>query len=43
VQFHPYDRLKLSVALAAGLAVAVLIGQFETSGHDHEPTAGVSG
>ena len=43
VQFHSHDRLKLSVALATGLAVAVLIGQFETSGHDHEPTVGVSG
>ena len=30
LQFHSHDRLKLSVALAAGLAVAVLIGQFET-------------
>jgi zinc and cadmium transporter len=34
LQFHSHDRLKLSVALAAGLAVAVLIGQFESSGHD---------
>jgi zinc and cadmium transporter len=43
LQFHSHDRLKLSLALAAGLAVAVLIGQFETSGHDHghEPTVGV--
>ena len=45
LQFHSHDRLKLSLALAAGLAVAVLIGQFETSGHDHghEPALGVSG
>jgi zinc and cadmium transporter len=35
LQFHSHDRLKLSLALAAGLAVTVLIGQFETSGHDH--------
>ena len=35
LQFHSHDRLKLSLALAAGLAVAVLIGQFESSGHDH--------
>ena len=35
LQFHSHDRLKLSLALAAGLAVAVLIGQFRTSGHDH--------
>jgi zinc and cadmium transporter len=45
LQFHSHDRLKLSVALAAGLGVAVLIGQFETSGHDHghESTVAVSG
>jgi zinc and cadmium transporter len=30
LQFHSHDRLKLSVALVAGLAVAVVIGQFET-------------
>jgi zinc and cadmium transporter len=44
LQFHSHDRLKLSLALAAGLSVAVLIGQFEASGHDHrhEPAAGVS-
>jgi zinc and cadmium transporter len=35
LQFHSHDRLKLSLALAAGLAVAVLIGVFETSGHDY--------
>jgi zinc and cadmium transporter len=42
LQFHSHDRLKLSLALATGLAVAVLIGQFETSGHDHghEATVG---
>ena len=34
LQFHSHDRLKLSLALAAGLGVAVLIGQFESSGHD---------
>ena len=45
LQFHSHDRLKLSVALAAGLAVAVLIGQFESSGHDHdrEVSPGASG
>jgi zinc and cadmium transporter len=36
LQFHSHDRLKLSVALAAGLAVAILIGLFETSGHGEE-------
>jgi zinc and cadmium transporter len=34
LQFHSHDRLKLSVALLAGIGVAILIGQFETSGHD---------
>jgi zinc and cadmium transporter len=45
LQFHSHDRFKLSVALIAGLAVAVLIGRFETSGHehhDHEPVSPVS-
>jgi zinc and cadmium transporter len=35
LQFHSHDRLKLSVALLAGIGVAILIGQFESSGHDH--------
>jgi hypothetical protein len=35
LQFQSHDRLKLSLALAAGLVVAVLIGQFGISGHDH--------
>jgi zinc and cadmium transporter len=35
LQFHSHDRVKLSVALLAGLAVSVLIGQFETTGHEH--------
>ena len=30
LQFHSHDRFKLSSALLAGLAVAVIIGQFET-------------
>jgi zinc and cadmium transporter len=30
LQFHSHDRFKLSAALLAGLAVAVIIGQFET-------------
>lgn len=46
LQFHSHDRFKLSLALLAGLGVAVLIGQFETSGHDHEahfaPRAGAT-
>jgi zinc and cadmium transporter len=36
LQFHSHDRLKLSLGLAAGLGVAILIGQFESSGHDHD-------
>jgi zinc and cadmium transporter len=31
LQFHSHDRFKLSVALLAGLAVAIIIKQFETS------------
>jgi zinc and cadmium transporter len=31
LQFHSHDRFKLSAALLAGLAVAVIIGQFETA------------
>jgi zinc and cadmium transporter len=31
LQFHSHDRLKLSLALAAGLGVAILIGQLEAS------------
>jgi len=31
LQFHSHDRFKLSAALVAGLAVAVLIGKFEAS------------
>jgi zinc and cadmium transporter len=34
LQFHSHDRLKLSAALLAGVAVAVAIGQF---GHAHPP------
>ena len=30
LQFHSHDRFKLSVALLAGLTIAVLIKQFET-------------
>jgi len=35
LQFHTHDRFKLSVALAAGLGLAALIGRFESAGHDH--------
>ena len=30
LQFHSHDRFKLSAALLSGLAVAIVIGQFET-------------
>jgi zinc and cadmium transporter len=37
LQFHSHDRVKLSVALMVGLALAAIIGRFETTGHDrHE-------
>lgn len=35
LQFHSHDRFQLSVALLAGLAVAILIGRFETTGHEN--------
>lgn len=35
LQFHSHDRVKLSVALILGLALSGLIGQFESTGHDH--------
>ena len=38
LQFHSHDRFKLSVALLAGLTVAILIGSLETTGHEkHDP------
>ena len=36
LQFHSHDRTKLTLALAAGIAVAALIGKFELCGHAHE-------
>lgn len=38
LQFHSHDRFKLSAALLAGLAAAVLIGQAESGCHDHDHT-----
>ena len=38
LQFHSHDRIKLSMALMAGLAVAVLIGEFEADHHETEAT-----
>jgi zinc and cadmium transporter len=43
LQFHSHDRFKLSVALLGGLGVAILIGLFETEGHDHGHQAGLNG
>jgi zinc and cadmium transporter len=43
LQFHAHDRFKLTMALAAGLAFAVVIGQFETAGHDHHHDPVVEG
>jgi zinc and cadmium transporter len=40
LQFHSHDRFKLSLALAAGLGTAILIGRLEALGHEHhEPGA----
>lgn len=36
LQFHSHDRVKLSLALILGLALAILIGVFETAGHEHD-------
>jgi zinc and cadmium transporter len=37
LQFHSHDRVKLSLALVAGLVFAALIGSLESQhGHDHE-------
>jgi zinc and cadmium transporter len=35
LQFHSHDRIKLSLALVAGLLLAAGIGFLESSGHDH--------
>ncbi len=35
LQFHSHDRWKLSIAMLAGVGLAVLIGQFESAGHQH--------
>jgi len=37
LQFHAHDRLQLSLALLAGLAVAVVVGQLGHAGNDHHP------
>jgi zinc and cadmium transporter len=35
LQFHSHDRFKLSVALVLGLALAWVLVNFESAGHDH--------
>jgi zinc and cadmium transporter len=42
LQFHSHDRFKLSIALLAGLAVAVVIKQFEAEADQPALTASIS-
>jgi zinc and cadmium transporter len=37
LQFHDHDRVALSVALLAGLALAIGVGQLESLSHQHPP------
>jgi zinc and cadmium transporter len=39
LQFHSHDRLKLSIALLAGIALMAAAAAVEWSDHDHERTA----
>lgn len=41
LQFHSHDRVKLSVALVAGLLLSALIGMLEPYDHTHERAAEV--
>lgn len=36
LQFHSHDRVKLSLALLAGIGVALLIARFAHAGHEHQ-------
>jgi zinc and cadmium transporter len=36
LQFHSHDRIKLSLALLAGIGIAILIARFGHVDHDHE-------
>jgi zinc and cadmium transporter len=36
LHFHTHDRGRLSLALLAGLGVAILVGQFEPADHGHD-------
>lgn len=40
LQFHAHDRIKLSAALAAGLALAAALSPLETTGHDRSSAPG---
>jgi zinc and cadmium transporter len=42
LQFHSHDRLKLSVALVAGLLIAFLIGRLDASGVPHHTESQIS-
>lgn len=37
LQFHSHDRIQLSLALLAGIGVAVPVGRLETSSHAPQP------
>lgn len=39
LQFHDHDRVALSVALVAGLALALGVGQLESLAHQHPPAS----
>ncbi len=41
LQFHSHDRLGLSIALLAGLALAILLGHFGHADHTHHPHAAI--
>jgi zinc and cadmium transporter len=38
LQFHSHDRVKLSLALLAGIGVALLISRFAHAGQEHAPS-----
>jgi zinc and cadmium transporter len=38
LQFHSHDRLKLSLALLAGVALATIGAYFDLAGHSHHET-----
>jgi len=40
LHFHSHDRIRLSIALLAGIGVAVLVGFCEGEEHGHEQPSG---